>query len=295
MARTRTRHVRMLVALGMCTVLALAGCGRGSVEQAPSKSASQSSEPSASSTDTTGTGAQTTPRIGGQSEVQPQGAVDQAPTGWGEWQEWLLVSADGVDPKMFVRGVDNPYWPLKTGTKWTYSGGGEDIEVEVLPETKQIAGVTCVVVRDTVTSDGELAEDTRDWYAQDVYGNVWYMGEDTKEYDGKKVSTTGSWEAGVDGARPGIKVWAQPHVDQPAYFQEFQQGVAEDLAKDLNMQGSAKTPLGTYENLLVVEEWTPLEPDVVERKYYAKGVGTVKEQEVKGGSAVNLLTSVTQP
>lgn len=222
------------------------------------------------------------------------------PEGWGAQEAWVLTSSSGVEPSMFVGGVDNPYWPLAPGTKWTYEAktdeGTETIEVEVLRETRDVAGVACVVVHDVVKLNGELIEDTYDWYAQDERGNVWYMGEDSKEYeDGQVVSTAGSWEAGVDGAQPGIKVWGDPRVGGPAYYQEFYKGEAEDLGKDIAIDGVADTPAGRFEDLLVVEEWTPLEPDVVERKYYKAGVGTVKEEMVRGGTEVVLLTRVEQP
>lgn len=222
------------------------------------------------------------------------------PEGWGASETWILPSNSGVEPSTFVDGVDNPYWPLTPGTKWSYEAnteeGTETIEVEVLRETKEVAGVTCIVVHDVVKLDGELIEDTYDWYAQDKDGNVWYMGEDSKEYEGGEVvSTAGSWEAGVDGAEPGIKVWGEPKVGGPAYYQEFYKGEAEDLGKDLATDGMADTPAGEFEALLVVEEWTPLEPDVVERKYYKAGVGTVKEEMVRGGTEVVLLTRIEQP
>lgn len=200
----------------------------------------------------------------------------------------------------FVERVDNPYWPLTPGAKWSYEAsaeeGTETIEVEVLDETKEILGVKCTVVRDTVKVDGELIEDTFDWYAQDADGNVWYMGEDTKEYEnGKQVGTTGSWEAGVDGAQAGIKMWAEPHTGQPPYYQEYFRGEAEDLARDLRTDATATVPTDEYSNVLVVEEWTPLDPEFVERKYYAKGVGTVKEEMVRGGDEVVDLRTYAKP
>lgn len=228
------------------------------------------------------------------------GASTTAPQGWGAQEAWTLASSSGFDPSMFVEGVDNPYWPLTPGTKWTYEAmtdeSTETIDVEVLRETKEVAGVTCIVVHDVVKLEGELIEDTYDWYAQDKDGNVWYMGEDSREYEnGEIVSTAGSWEAGVDGAQPGIKVWGVPHVDEPAYYQEFYKGEAEDLGKDIATDGVADTPAGSFRALLVVEEWTPLEPDVVERKYYKAGVGTVKEEMVRGGTEVVLLTRIEKP
>jgi hypothetical protein len=159
-----------------------------------------------------------------------------------------------------------------------------------------VVGIECVVVRDTVSLDGELIEDTHDWYAQDKDGNVWYMGEDSKEYEGGQVtSTAGSWEAGVDGALPGIKVWATPLVGDAPYYQEYYEGEAEDLGRDVALDGTASVQFGDYTDLLVVEEWTPLEPEVVERKYYAAGVGTVKEEMARGGNEVVELIEFVLP
>ncbi len=168
----------------------------------------------------------------------------------------------------------------------------ERIEVIVLEETRTAAGIECVVVRDTVTLDAELIEDTYDWYAQDVDGNVWYMGEDSKEYENGLVSSTaGSWEAGVDGALPGIKVWAEPRVGGAPYYQEFYQGEAEDLGRDIRVDGTASVPFGEYTDLLVVEEWNALAPDTVELKYYAADIGVVMGEVTRGGSEVVELVS----
>ena len=223
-----------------------------------------------------------------------------APPGWGSPDTWVKPAQEQPDPADFVAGVDNPYWPLVPGARWTYesdTGGGlERIEVLVLEEAKTVAGVECVVVRDTVTLDGELIEDTYDWYAQDRDGNVWYMGEDSKEYeDGEVVSTAGSWEAGVDSALPGIKAWAKPHVGGAPYYQEFYEGEAEDLGRDLRIDGTASVPFGRYSGLLVVEEWNALATDAIELKYYATGVGVVKEEVTRGGDEIVELIEFTVP
>lgn len=196
--------------------------------------------------------------------------------------------APDIDPANFVEGVDNPYFPLVPGTTFIYEGETEDgterIEVAVTSETKVVLGITCIVVRDTVWVDGELIEDTYDWYAQDKDGNVWYMGEDTKEYeDGLVVSSAGSWEAGVDGAQSGIIMEADPQVGD-SYRQEYYAGEAEDMAEVLSLTESADIAYGSFEKLLMTNEWTPLEPGIAEHKYYAAGVGTVLEIQVEGGS-----------
>lgn len=193
-----------------------------------------------------------------------------------------------IDPANFVDVIDNAYWPLVPGTTFIYEGetdeGLEHIEVYVTRETRVVMGVACTVVRDTVALDGELVEETFDWYAQDKDGNVWYFGEDSKEYeDGEVVSSAGSWEAGVDGALPGIVMYAQPAVGQ-VYRQEYYPGEAEDMAEVINLTESETVPYGSYDNLLMTREWTPLEPDVAEHKYYAPGVGLILEVVVEGGS-----------
>lgn len=203
-----------------------------------------------------------------------------------------------VEPSDFVTGIDNPWLPLIPGSTWVYeSVGGEGverIEVVVLDETREVMGIPATVVRDTVTVDGELVEDTYDWYAQDIDGNVWYMGEETAEYeDGEVISTAGAWEAGVDGALPGIVMLADPTVGD-AYRQEYYAGEAEDMAEVVRVGVAAELADGSFENLIVIEEWTPLEPEVVEEKSYASGVGVVLEEVVEGGSGRIELVSHTR-
>lgn len=203
-----------------------------------------------------------------------------------------------VEPSDFVTGIDNPWLPLIPGSTWVYeSVGGEGverIEVVVLDETREVMGIPATVVRDTVTVDGELVEDTYDWYAQDIDGNVWYMGEETAEYeDGEVISTAGAWEAGVDGALPGIVMLADPTVGD-AYRQEYYPGEAEDMAEVVRVGVAAELADGSFENLIVIEEWTPLEPEVVEEKSYASGVGVVLEEVVEGGSGRIELVSHTR-
>jgi hypothetical protein len=147
-------------------------------------------------------------------------------------------------------------------------------------------GVKAVVVRDTVTLNGALKEDTFDWYAQDNEGNVWYLGEDTKEYeDGKVESTEGSWEWGVDGAKPGIVMKAQPVADQEPYYQEYLEDEAEDQAKVVALGETVVIPLGTHNDTVTTNEWTRLEKGVLERADYARGIGLIAKQSISGGPA----------
>ena len=140
-----------------------------------------------------------------------------------------------------------------------------------------------MVVHDRVTTEtGELVEDTYDWYAQDRDGNVWYLGEDTKAYEGKKISTEGSWEHGVDGAKAGIAMPGEPWVGL-SYYQEFYRGHAEDAGPGARPRRLGEVPYGSFENLLKTADTTALEPDLIEHKYYAPGIGLVYEQTVRGG------------
>lgn len=195
-----------------------------------------------------------------------------------------------LDPKSFVDVVDNPYLPLYPGSRWVYEGtdGGvaERIEVTVTAERKDVMGIAATVVRDTVFRDGEMVEDTLDWFAQDGEGNVWYLGEETAEYEGGEiVNTDGSWEAGIDGALPGIAMPANPAVGH-AYRQEFLSGEAEDMGEVVRIAEQATTPAGGFEDVIVTKDWTPLDPGPVEEKYYARGVGLILEIHIAGGDSL---------
>ena len=183
--------------------------------------------------------------------------------------------APHINPADFTTTIDNEYFPLKPGTTFVYEGGAERDEFAVTSNTKKVMGVECVVIVDKAWEAGKLIEKTYDWHAQDKEGNVWYFGEDTMEYDnGKVVSTKGSWEAGVDGAKPGIIMQADPKAGE-TYRQEYYEGEAEDMAKVLSLNESVTVPYGSFDHVLETKEWTPLEPGYVEHKYYAPGVGFV--------------------
>src|SRR5215208_7078446 len=181
--------------------------------------------------------------------------------------------APHINPSEFTTKVDNEYFPLKPGTTFFYDGGAQRDEMAVTHSTKKVMGVECVVVNDKAWQNGKLIEQTYDWFAQDKKGNVWYFGEDTKEYkNGKVVSTKGSWEAGVDGAKPGIIMQAEPKVGQ-SYRQEYYPGEAEDMAKVQSLNESVTVPYGSFDHVLETREWTPLQPVFFEKKYYVRGVG----------------------
>ena len=204
-----------------------------------------------------------------------------------------------IDPARFSTLIDNPYLPYIPGAAWVYEGATEDgeierIEVTVTDDRKIVYGVETIVVHDVVSIEGEVIEDTYDWYAQDREGNVWYFGEDSTSYDEGTPSTAGSWEAGVRGALPGIVMPASPSSGR-VYREEFASGEAEDMAKVVDLDGSIDTPFGSFDGLVVTINWTPLEPQFVERKYYAESIGLVYETFDLGPEEVVELISYTGP
>ncbi|HSK15114.1 MAG TPA: hypothetical protein VK915_03005, partial [Gaiellaceae bacterium] len=203
-----------------------------------------------------------------------------------------------LDPAQFTVEIDNHYWPMAPGTRWTYREIDEEgkelrVAVTVSTETKTLAdGITARVVRDTVTEDGALIEDTFDWYAQDADGNIWYLGEDTAEFeDGEIASKAGSFEAGVGGALPGIAVPADP-VDGMTYRQEYFEGEAEDNGEVLSVVEQVETQAGHYSDALLTKDTDALEPNVLEYKLYAPGVGPVLTLGISGGGGREELLRV---
>jgi hypothetical protein len=208
-----------------------------------------------------------------------------------------------IDPADFLSPAEvaadpNPLFPLVPGTTNNYRAvdeeGTETIAFEITHRTRMILGVTCIVVHDAVHLDGSLIEDTDDWFAQDRDGNVWYFGESTAEYeDGLITTTDGAWEAGVEGARPGIIMFAKPKVGK-TYRQELFLGEAEDAAEILALDKTVTVPAGTFSNCLKTREFTPLEPGASERKYYAPGIGTVLEVNPESGKRTELISVVKE-
>lgn len=203
-----------------------------------------------------------------------------------------------IVPTNFTTTITNPYFKAEMGRVWVYEGQNDEgeterIQVEVIPEDKMVMGVAVTTLRDRVWEDGELVEDTHDWFAQDLEGNVWYFGEAVDNYeDGELVDHEGSWEAGVDGAKPGIQMKANPQVGD-AYRQEFLKGEAEDMGEVLSLSETMTTPAGTFENCIKIKDWTPLEPDVVEHKIYCQEVGNVvSEVKAAGEEGSVLLQSI---
>ena len=205
-----------------------------------------------------------------------------------------------LDPAEFTTEIDNPYWPMAPGSRWVYretdiDGTVQRVVVTVTDRTKQIAnGVEARVVRDVVTENGEPIEVTDDWYAQDLDGNIWYLGEKTAEYEnGKPTTTAGSFEAGVDGAEAGIAMPADPK-DGISYRQEYYEGEAEDMAEVLSLDEKAEAPFGYFEQTLMTKDLVPLEPRVSEHKFYAEGVGPVLTLDISGGTGREELIDYTE-
>ncbi|GAA1059172.1 hypothetical protein [Agromyces bracchium] len=203
-----------------------------------------------------------------------------------------------LDPAEFSPDIDHPYWPMTPGTQWEYreldgEGGELRIVVTVTTETREIAnGVTARVVRDTVYEGDSIVEDTFDWYAQHEDGSVWYLGEDTAEFeDGEIATTAGSFEAGVDGAEAGVLLPGDPQPGQ-AYRQEYFAGEAEDEGEVLRTGELAEAPYGAFDDVLVTRDTTPLDPDVVEYKFYARAVGPLLALDISGGAGREELVEV---
>jgi hypothetical protein len=220
-----------------------------------------------------------------------------------DWTERVAAgpSPAAIDPNDFTEPVPNPYFPLTPGMVFRYRGSEDNqrfVErLAVTPATKVIQGVTTTVVRDILRrADGTLAEKTHDWYAADNNGNVWYFGEATATYrpDGSINSTEGSWEAGVKGAVAGTIMLANPKPTD-AYRQEFYPGHAEDQAWTVQVNAHVRVPLRSFDRVVRSFEWTRLEPNVLSAKFYARGFGIVKEQDVAGGTELFELVAVTRP
>jgi hypothetical protein len=199
-------------------------------------------------------------------------------------------SATTINPANFSTVIDNPFSPLEPGTTFvSESPDGSFVDtVTVTRRTKVIDGVTVVVVQDDGVQDGVLTEKTFDYFAQDKAGNVWYFGEDSSELDNGKISHEGSWQAGVNGAQPGIIMEAHPHVGD-VYMQENAPDVSQDTAQVLSLNASETTPYGSFDHLLKTAETTPLEPGALDHKVYAVGVGQLSEKDEVAGDFDRLV------
>jgi hypothetical protein len=210
------------------------------------------------------------------------------------------ATSASIDPANFTSTVDNPWFPLTPGTTLTYHGtkdGKKAIENYIVTNATQVIdGVRCRVIEDHLFLNGSLEEKTFDYYVQDKAGNVWYFGEDTQVLDdkGHVTSTEGSWRAGVDGAVPGIFMETNPTVGH-AYAQEFYKGHAEDHFQVVRLDASVTVPYKSFTGVVLTKEWTPLEPDVLDNKYWVRGIGEVREVAVKGPVEELVLVAIKQP
>jgi hypothetical protein len=238
-------------------------------------------------------GSSATPRAGSTTTTSSTAKKPSQP-------DWVLEGkyTATIDPANFVAIVDNPYFPLPVGTTFHFEGTADGTpqtdDVVVTDRAKTVLGVRCTVVEDTVSENGEAIERTYDWYAQDKQGSVWYMGEDSFEKDdhGRFVKANDSWEAGVDGAQAGIIMPANPKPGD-VYRQEFYEpGGALDQARVLRVDGHADVRYGSFDDVLVTEEWSPVEPQL-EQKSYAAGVGELEEHITAGGNEKFQLVRVT--
>lgn len=201
-----------------------------------------------------------------------------------------------VNPSKFTNStnISNPYFPVTAGKKYIYEGqtqdGLEHIEEQRLNSTKTIMGITCIVVNFKAYLNGTLIEEAWDWYAQDDSGNVWYFGEAVDNYNtnGTLKDHAGSWEAGVDGAQPGTIMPANPQTGM-AYREEYYFNHAEDEAEVTGTGLTVTIPLDTYNNCIKTRNWTDLEPDLNENKFYAPGIGLVKEENVTDNEEIRLI------
>jgi hypothetical protein len=205
-----------------------------------------------------------------------------------------------LTPADFVDAVDNPYFPLPPGAKWEYeirlaNGSRQKDTLEVLKERREVNGIQATVVRDTVFSGNEIVEDTYDWFAQDQHGNVWYVGEAVDNYlAGALAGHAGSWEWGMDGALPGIIMWADPsaHINEE-YHQEYYVGKAEDMGKVLSVDGGLTVPVGSFDRVVKTLDFSNLESNAKEHKFYAPGIGLIQELDLNTNEQM-VLTKMTQ-
>lgn len=217
-------------------------------------------------------------------------------------------AANFVNPRDIGKTVaPNPYWPLVEGAKWVYrkpvvdeegDAEFEIVTVTVTNKTKLIDGIQCRVVRDTVMVDDELVEDTDDWIAQDAWGNVWYCGEEVKDYEYTEgdrpsapelVSRDGSFKSGRDGAKAGILMYAAPQVGV-TFREEADWGNAEDLSEVIATDATERAPAARCNRTCVkLRAFSPLEPGVNEFKFYAPGIGKIVDTKETTGARSELI------
>lgn len=208
-----------------------------------------------------------------------------------------LVENPSLDPSEFSTTIDNPFFPLRTSSRWKYEvttaeGSVDLLDVEVVEETRFVAGIEAVVVRVTLTVDGSVEEETFSWYAQDGEGNVWLLGEVDHGYADGALEETTTWEAGVGAAHPGIVMHADPVMDH-VYRLGYVAGEMEERGKVVTTGTSPSTVVGDYGATRVIENWSDLEPEVIERKHYVEGVGFVfQNSDAADADTIRLVSHV---
>jgi len=204
-----------------------------------------------------------------------------------------------LEPRDFTTRIDNPYFPMRPGTIWRYretdDEGSQSVRVVVTDRTRMIEGIRARVVHDVVRAKGELVENTFDWYAQDPGGSIWYLGEFSREYeDGEVVGTAGSWEHGVDGAQAGVLIPARPRPGCH-YRQEYYAGEAEDRGAVLSVTSDVEVDGRLYRDVLTTADTVPLEPGLLEHKFYARRIGPVLAVGVSPSPAREELVKFVRP
>jgi len=204
------------------------------------------------------------------------------------------VYSPQINPAEFSTNISNPYLVLPIGKKFVYEGkveeGKERNEIVIKKETREILGVTTLIYHDKVYLNGELIEDTEDYLAQDKDGNIWYFGEEVDNYKrGKLKDHSGSWIAGIDGAKPGILIKAK-HVVGDTYRQEYYKGEAEDTTEVIAVDQTVTVPYGTFGECVKMYDSTPLDQTSREYKYYCPGVGgLVMVENIETGEKAELI------
>ncbi|MDZ4747555.1 MAG: hypothetical protein SH808_03655 [Saprospiraceae bacterium] len=191
--------------------------------------------------------------------------------------------------------ISNPYFPVAEGLVYSYEGqtpdGLETIEEQRLNITRTVQGIECLVVNFKAYLNGHLIEEADDWYAQDKDGHVWYFGEDVNNYnpDGTIKDHSGSWEAGIDGAKAGIIMQANPLIGT-TYREEYYFNEAEDEAEIMATDLNITIPFGAFTDCLQSRNFTAIEPDLHEHKFYAPGIGLIKEINLADNSEIHLVS-----
>ena len=210
----------------------------------------------------------------GNPESQAAGKKLSGQTGESRWRDRFDVNKADLLPT-----GNNPYITMQPGRVLTLRNGVDTLVVAVLPGTREVDGVTAGILEERETKGGKLVEVSRNLFATDKNtGDVYYFGEDVDNYkDGEIVGHESAWRAGVGGARFGLMIPATPTVGQ-RFFQELAPNVAMDRVEVVSTNAIVKTPAGTFEHCVHLRETTPLESDV-SHKYYAPGVGIIKDDE----------------